>query len=653
MIPYAYGLRVFDKVYLDTTFALDENPYRIFPTKAQGISELLTKVSKFPESTVFHLSAWTLGYEDVMVALAVHLNTQMHVDDYKFRLYGSLSSSSGGQPAMLEGAALCGFRVGNRDQSGCLTQDDSVRLHGCEHGRCSALEKSRNVVWITPLISRSKEGDVRELGAGGGGGDLVQNHELELAGPETGQRLIELCKSHIQDTNVLRLIDRLVRDALYSRKMTIDLNVLGRSLREDAVPLDRFACLLGHVANREDSLPDSSMSVSSPLHCRPWLLGDSPTHLQFPYSRHSSYKETCHLLSVIKSMDVWPCVTNEESWAGKISIKTLFGRLSSGTSFSYDDEMRLKSNKDQARALDYNSPQRLYVRKRRTSPAPSTEPLSANLDPARNFAAFDQLEWTDSFELEATAASPRPAKRQIAARANTRKRIQYINRSLQQSSAVRADPLLCTSFSVWVKHLDDKVKPYDILEDESADDVGGSSSRGKEIAILETTTDAVSSWNNGLPAIRHNQPWESLHDTYQHKLTNEKDSIEQMSTHRSIRTSSKGHGIEGSTQLIPIQLSATSGSEGNDNAELGNEIRTSTEPGSSNATHRPAGDSVFGSQDLVFAGTPREKGPNQSRIRYREEIYEMVKSDEGFAWGRDWGLFSAATGNNDGDSEEL
>lgn len=84
MIPYAYGLRVLDKVYLDTTFALDENPYRIFPTKAQGISELLTKVSKFPESTVFHLSAWTLGYEDVMVALAVHLNTQVRIDSFQY-----------------------------------------------------------------------------------------------------------------------------------------------------------------------------------------------------------------------------------------------------------------------------------------------------------------------------------------------------------------------------------------------------------------------------------------------------------------------------------------------------------------------------------------------------------------------------------------
>lgn len=80
MIPYAYGLRVLDKVYLDTTFALDEDPYRSFPTKARGISELLTKVSEFSEATVFHFSAWTLGYEDVMVALAAHLSTQVRID---------------------------------------------------------------------------------------------------------------------------------------------------------------------------------------------------------------------------------------------------------------------------------------------------------------------------------------------------------------------------------------------------------------------------------------------------------------------------------------------------------------------------------------------------------------------------------------------
>lgn len=77
MIPYTHGLRVLDKIFLDTTFALDEDPYRRFPTKAQGLSELLTKTSKFPEDTVFHFNAWTLGYEDVWVAIAAHLKSQV------------------------------------------------------------------------------------------------------------------------------------------------------------------------------------------------------------------------------------------------------------------------------------------------------------------------------------------------------------------------------------------------------------------------------------------------------------------------------------------------------------------------------------------------------------------------------------------------
>lgn len=47
-----------------------------FPTKAEGLRELITKVSKYPPDTVFHLSAWTFGYEEVWVALANALNSQ-------------------------------------------------------------------------------------------------------------------------------------------------------------------------------------------------------------------------------------------------------------------------------------------------------------------------------------------------------------------------------------------------------------------------------------------------------------------------------------------------------------------------------------------------------------------------------------------------
>lgn len=77
MIPYAHQLRVLDKVYLDTTFALDEEPYRCFPTKASGLCELLTELSAFPKDTIIHFNAWTLGYEDVFIAIAAHLRSQV------------------------------------------------------------------------------------------------------------------------------------------------------------------------------------------------------------------------------------------------------------------------------------------------------------------------------------------------------------------------------------------------------------------------------------------------------------------------------------------------------------------------------------------------------------------------------------------------
>ena len=70
VVPYTCGLRRLDKIYLDTTFASKNDRHRVFPTKADGLSELLTKISKYPASTVFHFHAWTLGYEEVWIALA-------------------------------------------------------------------------------------------------------------------------------------------------------------------------------------------------------------------------------------------------------------------------------------------------------------------------------------------------------------------------------------------------------------------------------------------------------------------------------------------------------------------------------------------------------------------------------------------------------
>lgn len=71
LIEYVCGLKTLDKVYLDTSF-IDNVP---FQTKADGLAELLRRVSKYPGDTVFHIQAWTYGYEEVWVALSKALNS--------------------------------------------------------------------------------------------------------------------------------------------------------------------------------------------------------------------------------------------------------------------------------------------------------------------------------------------------------------------------------------------------------------------------------------------------------------------------------------------------------------------------------------------------------------------------------------------------
>jgi DNA cross-link repair 1C protein len=61
LIEYTTGLKVLDCIYLDTSFTSDIH----FPTKSEGLKELLAKVVKYPPNTIFHFSAWTFGYEEV------------------------------------------------------------------------------------------------------------------------------------------------------------------------------------------------------------------------------------------------------------------------------------------------------------------------------------------------------------------------------------------------------------------------------------------------------------------------------------------------------------------------------------------------------------------------------------------------------------
>jgi AcrR family transcriptional regulator len=79
-VPYACGLKTLDNIYLDTTFAVKSNIYRHFPSKAEGIKDLLEKVGRYPKDTIFYLRAWTFGYEEVWQALSAFIDSKVRWD---------------------------------------------------------------------------------------------------------------------------------------------------------------------------------------------------------------------------------------------------------------------------------------------------------------------------------------------------------------------------------------------------------------------------------------------------------------------------------------------------------------------------------------------------------------------------------------------
>ena len=110
------------------------------------------------------------------------------------------------------------------------------------------------VVWITPLINRSDQGDIPELGAGGGGGDLTQTHELEVSDPQARLKLVELCRQQIQDGKEVPQTLRLIGDLLCSGKRMVRLDLLDASLKEDEIPLPTLTRILIKTTARKDGL---------------------------------------------------------------------------------------------------------------------------------------------------------------------------------------------------------------------------------------------------------------------------------------------------------------------------------------------------------------------------------------------------------------
>jgi len=180
-------------------------------------------------------------------------------------LYRSLANISGSR-GVSEGPALCGFDLGNRPVSGCLSDNESSRIHSCEPGVSCPAARGPNAVYITPIVNRTKDGaEVPEVGAGGGIGDLYQIHELELLDESTLAQLEKLCLDHIHDGQRSSQMRKALSEAFQSRKKALSLDRYGVK-EEGEISLEKLVSMLSQGVSAQTSKLDLPNTIVSRSH---------------------------------------------------------------------------------------------------------------------------------------------------------------------------------------------------------------------------------------------------------------------------------------------------------------------------------------------------------------------------------------------------
>ncbi|KAI1410417.1 Metallo-hydrolase/oxidoreductase [Hypoxylon sp. FL1857] len=425
MIEYSTGLKVLDRIYLDTSF-LDDFPLQ---TKAEGLRVLLEKVACYPEDTIFHMQAWTYGYEEVWVALSKALKSKIHVDKYKMGVYKSLATKStdkrfAAQTHLTKEAPyLAGFTCGNNQHEGCLTLDENVRIHSCEKGMGCTVTETKPIVWIQPIVAHLKDGrDMVEVGIGGGGDDLAQKTSLET------EDILALLEIISQNDRLVAEFGTEVRQILKKALVTsrdIGLDIEISDFTEDESIME----ILKSLAKKVNTIRNP---VKKPEEGN--QFGQLPNRIRFPYARHSSLPELRHLVETFKPRDIWPCTVDPGYWLDNgIAIRRLFGDICSGNFFKHDvwmDELsEMRRKLEEKSEVEENEPetQRTTISHLGvpSSPAiPSTDHPESNVPsatPGRKFSTVvpdptARSRHSDFEIFQERSALPSPEQRQQSKR---------------------------------------------------------------------------------------------------------------------------------------------------------------------------------------------------------------------------------------------
>ena len=105
---------------------------------------------------------------------------------------------------------------------------------------------------------------------------------------------------------VLMEIERMLRDNLRSGRTALSFDEI--DFDQTDLSLAKLAELLARsVAEKQGANLSESLKVKVQTETLPKAI-------TFPYSRHSSYAELCHLIQVFNPKDIYPCTVDEANW---------------------------------------------------------------------------------------------------------------------------------------------------------------------------------------------------------------------------------------------------------------------------------------------------------------------------------------------------
>lgn len=123
------------------------------------------------------------------------------------------------------------------------------------------------------------------------------------------------------DSSVLSDIKQMLHKCRRSNQQTISLDDMGLDQQEDNLDFSH----LGQVLARAVTEKRNEIATEEPDDLS---LGKSlPKVITFPYARHSSYFELCHIVKAFNPKDIYPCTVDEENWHEGKSSYTLSSKF--------------------------------------------------------------------------------------------------------------------------------------------------------------------------------------------------------------------------------------------------------------------------------------------------------------------------------------